>query len=73
MDFDQWFDTNGYSEEHRAIFRIVWESAQSNEERYKNELNEYDKALRCEGWPFEARIERARMLAAGVDKLAGKS
>ena len=29
MDFDQWFDANGYSEEHREIFRIVWEASRS--------------------------------------------
>lgn len=32
-------------------------------QRLKDELNAYDKALRCEGWPYKARIDRARMLA----------
>jgi hypothetical protein len=30
MEFDEWFDKEGYAEEHRAVFRIVWEAAQDN-------------------------------------------
>lgn len=33
-------------------------------ERLRAELNAIDKALRCEGWPLAARVERANMLSA---------
>lgn len=30
MTFDNWFDANGYSEEHRAMFAVVWSAALSS-------------------------------------------
>lgn len=48
----------------------------SDVERYKSELNSYDKALRCEGWHFEARIKLAKELAeapATITRLQGEA
>ncbi len=35
----------------------------SEMQRLRSELNALDKALRCHGWPLEARLARAEMLA----------
>ena len=42
-------------------------------ERFRSELNALDKALRCEGWSIEQRVEHAGMLAHLAAKFPAQS
>jgi hypothetical protein len=42
MDFDEWFDSQGYDEQHREMFRGVWNAA----------LEQTDAANRAAGFEY---------------------
>jgi hypothetical protein len=57
----------GFKFGHKAARHAAAElalAADAEIERMRAELNAMDKALRCEGWPLAARLERAEKLAA---------
>lgn len=63
--YGDFFSPSEAFEEFRArLIAIVLDSQPLREvQRLYAELNALDKALRCDGWPIEARLERAAMLS----------